>query len=217
MEQRNIAGFPLPKGAGSPRGGFSLLEMMAVVVIILTLTGVTVLTFANARPAVKVKKDASQMIAFLRNMWDLSKAGGSSLILTPDFETGKLSYTDPRSGVTVSARFSSKARVLGIKLNDRMYSSRTRDLEDDLEAEPVPEEGGDPFRDSLYISEGRGLTRIEVVFGIPKGEDPQEGYELLTLASFNLITGKGQVKWLDEEELASLLEADEENDVENNL
>ena len=60
---------------------FTLLELIAVVVIIMVLMAGIAVNFANSRPGVQVKTDASNMIAFLRNMWDYTKASGTPLVL----------------------------------------------------------------------------------------------------------------------------------------
>lgn len=190
------------RGYLTVRRAFTLLEMVAVVTVIMVLMGVLGLTFANARPTVRVKRDASQMVAFLRNMWDHTKTTGTPLVLTPDFESGGMSYMDPRLGKHTKARFSSKAKVIGVKINDRLYSIASRDLVEEEEAELE-----DPFNNAIYLSEGRGLTRIAVLFGIPNKE---EGYDHLTLCSLNLITGKGHITRLTQDEVAAIFEAAEE-------
>ncbi len=202
---------PAGDHSGSPGGAliaggtraFTLLEMVAVVVVILMLMGLLGLTFANARPTVRVKRDASQTVAFLRNMWDHTKTTGTPLVLTPDFETGEMSYMDPRLGKHTKAKFSSKARVLGVKINDRLHSIASQNPEYYEDEEPSE----DPFRNAVYLSEGRGLTLIAVLFGVPNKE---EGYDHLTLCSLNLITGKGRIEHLTEEEVAAIFEAAEE-------
>ena len=181
---------------------FTLLEMMAVVMIMLILLGVAGLTFANARPSVKVKKDAAQMVAFLRNMWDHTKATGAPLVLSPNYETGELSYTDPRIAKTSRAKFSSDAKIIGIKLNDRLYTAASYDLVPEEESGTMDESG----RFALYVSEGRGLTQVGVLFGIPR----EEHYDYLTFCSLNLITGRGTILSLNEDDLQELLHAAEE-------
>ncbi len=192
-------------GRGNTRG-FSLLELMAVVVIILIMLGMTVLTFANSRPSIKVRRDASQMIAFLRNMWDLSKATGSELVLEPNFETGKLSYLNPRGAQRLDAKLAAENRVIGIKLNDRLYSRAS--LERNIDGETgLPE--------SIHVGEGRGLASISVLFGVP-GEEPGDlaTYKYLTECTLNLITGKGEVLDLTPEELQTLINTSEQTAAE---
>lgn len=182
------------------RSGFTLIELMAVVTIILVLTVVTALTFANARPSIKVKRDAAQMVSFLRTMWDRTKATGDPLILEPDFGGAVLGHIDPRDGKRVLAEFDSKARIVAIKLNDRLYSKRS-------------DSGGD-----IYIAEGRGLSLVGVLFGLPgSDEDLLSEYEYLTYCKLNLITGKGTVEELDNEALEALFTEAEQAEVNREL
>jgi len=170
-----------------------LLEMMAVVVIIAIMLGSLLVALGNSRPSVKVKKDSAQMVAFLRNMWDQSKASGSPLVLLPNYEDGSLSYRDPRLGREKKAEFTSKGKILAIVVNDRVYNADSRFETGELD----PAEAN-----AVYISEGRGLTRIGVVFGVPKDD---VSYDFLVLASLNLINGRGAVVDLDETEYQDLL------------
>jgi type II secretory pathway pseudopilin PulG len=183
---------------------FSLLEMMVVITLILLLTAVTSLSFANARQSVKLRKDVNQCLAFLRNMWDYSKASGTPLILIPDYGESTIKYIDPRSQVTQTGRFSSKAHVLAVVLNDRAYNQATTDFVTD---EDEADEGTPDESNAIFISEGRGLTSVAVVLGLPT-ED--ESYELVTMARLNLITGKGEITELGEEQWLGLMEPQEE-------
>lgn len=192
--------------------GFTLIEMMAVVIIILVMLGVTAITFANSRPSVRVKRDAAHTVSFMRNMWDRTKAESTTLILEPNFEDGSLAYTNPDSGIKTKADFDSGAHVIGIKLNDRLYSAGSTDY--------VAEDNGysDGYEDnSIYISEGRGLTRMAVVFGVPTDEDDDQAYEHLYMCSLNLITGKGHIVQLTMDELSQLVEASVERSDLNSL
>lgn len=173
--------------------GFTLLEMMAVVVIMAVMLGVIAVALGNSRPSVKVKKDSSQMIAFLRNMWDQTKASGTPLVFIPNYEKGSLRYRDPRAGVEKKATFESGAKILAVVINDRIYSGDSQPVGDDLDSGEA---------NAIYISEGRGLTRIGVVIGILDDEDT---YDLLTYASLNLINGRGSVMPLEEDEYQDLL------------
>lgn len=189
------------RGSGKIRA-FTLFELMAVVVLILIMLGMTVLTFANSRPSIKVRRDASQMVAFLRNMWDLSKATGTDLVLEPDFESGKLAYLNPRGGQRYEAKLAAESRVIGIKLNDRLYSRAS--LERDIDGETGLAEG-------IHVGEGRGLAYISVLFGIPD-EDSSDlsTYKFLTQCSLNLITGRGEVLDLTAEEFQALVNTAEQ-------
>ncbi len=176
---------------------FTLFEMLAVVAIIMVMIGLTALTFARSRPSVKVKNDAAQMVSFLRNMWDRTKTSGAPLMLNPDYEKGRLSYSDPRTGTVKRAKLSTDVRVIGILLNDRYYNTDSH-LADEEEEDYAPIDGD--YTDALFISEGRGLTRIAVAFAILKDEEPTD----ITMAVLNLITGKGTVQPLDSDQLAEL-------------
>ena len=191
--------------------GFSLMELMAVVIIILIMLAVTTVNFANSRPSIKVRRDASQMVSFLRNMWDATKTTGAPLILQPDYEKGTLTYTSPRQNQTRTAKFESNSRLVAFKLNDRLYSQASMDVGMD------DQQYNDAFFDSgIYLSEGRGITRIAVVFGIAEEEDtPLSEYTFLTMCTLNLITGKGEIINLTHEEVASIFESAQ--DAEDNL
>ena len=179
---------------------FTLMELIAVVIIVLVMMGTTALTLYNSSQSVRLRKDASQTIAFMRNMWDRSRTSGSALILWPDFASGELSYTEPRTGKREKASFSSKAKVVAVKINDRVHSASSG-------YEPVEEEGEFYQEEMLYLSEGRGLTQLAVVFGVPKDEAfPEAGFKHLAMASINLITGRGQTRLLDQHELDGFLE-----------
>ena len=193
-------------GAAPAARGFTLLELMAVAMIILILTAAVGLTLGNSRPSVQVKRDAAQTVSFLRNMWDRARATGGSLVLEPDFEKGTLDYTDPRTGKRTRAEFDSDAHVIAIGLNDRFYNAwshltRVPQGEDDAEY--------DPEADVLYISEGRGLVRVSVVFGIPVEEESIEGqlmvYDKVTMCTLNLVNGKGKIELLEEGNLDDIL------------
>jgi len=183
--------------AARQRRGFTLLELMAVVMIILIMIGALGLTLARSQPAVRVKKDASQAVAFLRNMWDRTKAVGAPLVLNPDYEKGALSYTDPRTGREDKAKFSRGVKLLAIKINDRVFSQTSM-----VPVEDETYQYGD-IDDTLYISEGRGLTTISIVFGIPREEETVH----ITAATLNLITGKGLIEPLSQEDLGDILAA----------
>lgn len=186
--------------------GFTLLEMMAVVMITLVLLGMSAIAFSRSRPAAQIKTDAANSISFLRNTWDLVKTTGSPLILQPDYEKGRFSYTDPRTGMHAQAEFTSDAMVVGIRLNDRIYNADSY----------VPPSEDDEYGDSwegmnnLYLSEGRGLSKVALIFAIP--EDGKLTY--ITMATLNLITGKGKITYLEEEELNELMMMSQEANVD---
>ena len=172
---------------------FTLLEMMAVVVIMAVMLGAVAVALGNSRPSVKVKRDGATMVAFLRNMWDQSKASGTPLVFLPNYEDGSLRYRDPRLGQEKKAKFTSDAKILAVVINDRVLNGDSR-IESDYE-------DGDSAN-AVYISESRGITRIGVVFGIVTEDD---SYDFLTFASINLFNGKGQLLQLEEEEYQDLL------------
>lgn len=194
--------------------GFTLLELMAVTVIIMIMIAVTTVSFANSRPSVKIKRDAAHMVSFLRNMWDRTKTTGDPLVLEPNFEDGTLSYTDPLEGRRVKAKFESEARIIAIKINDRLYSRSSIDVPLDQD-----ESYSDAFFDTgIYLSEGRGLTRFAVIFGMAEhGDDPLDEWEYLTMCKLNLVTGKGSVVKLDPEELQELFEQAETEALEREM
>lgn len=181
------------RDAFTKKMGFTLLEMVAVVVIMAVLLGAVAVALGNSRPSVQVKKDGAQMIAFLRNMWDQTKSSGTPLVLLPDYEKGSLRYRDPRLGREKVATFDSGAKLIAIIINDRAYSADSR----------FESSAGDPsLANAIYISEGRGLTRVGVVFAVPIDD---QTYDFLTYVSLNLINGKGQATSLEESELQDLL------------
>lgn len=206
-----------PQRGGSPRcravpwAGFTLLEMIVVTLLILIMAGMVSLTFANARPSVKLRRDAAQSLAFLRNTWDFVKASSSQLVLAPDWKEGVLEYFDPRTQTRQACRFRSKAHILAIILNDRVYNAQSMP-----QSEEVPEEGEPSGTEdgSLYIEEGRGLTELAIVFGIPDDDaEDVTAYKWITLAKLNLITGRGQIQELTTEDydaLAGQAETEEE-------
>ena len=196
------------------RKAFTLLEMIAVVIIVLTLGAITAVGFGNSRPSVRVKSDAAKMVSFLRNMWDRTKVSGAPLILNPDYESGKLSYFDPREGREFYADFSSDAVIVGIRINDRFYTRSTYvppinpvidENGDELPMEDPAFFGDQELGDTLYISEGRGLTYVGVAFAIKKGGEGNQELEHITMATLNLITGRGTVEKLKPEELDDLM------------
>lgn len=193
---------------------FTLMEMVAVVIIVMILVSITAVAFGNARPSVRVKNDAAQMVSFLRNMWDRTRATGAPLILNPDYEKGKLSYFDPREAKEFFAEFESGARIIGIRLNDRFYTRDTyippvtRELDADgkpMATSDEPYYGDEDVGDTLYISEGRGLTYVGVVFALYKEEDDPSQLEHITMATINLITGRGDINQLEQEDLDDLM------------
>lgn len=168
--------------------GFTLIEMMVVVVIMMVMMGTVTLFLANSRQSVRMRKDSSMVLAYLRNLWDYSKASGEPIVLSPDFENGGLTYYDPRSGTTKAADFSSKARVLAILINDRLLTATSEEFSGPVdggrdEDAPTYEPSG------IYLSEGRGLTKVGIVIGVLEQDEPS----MITLATLNLITGHGRI------------------------
>lgn len=185
----------------APRRAFTLVEIMVVVVIILVMTGATALMLANSSDGVRLRRDTTSAVAFLRNMWDLSKASSEPIVLIPDFETGALSYIEPKSGIQEKAHFSSKARVVGILVNDRLFHKDTE------QPEPPPEseegEGDDRLFSGIYLSEGRGLTRVGIIMAVMDDDE----YELMNMATLNLINGRSQLLDLDPDAFFEMIDA----------
>lgn len=192
--------------------GFSLLEMMAVVFIMAIMLGMLGLNFANSRPSVRVTTDANNLVAFMRNMWDRTKATGEPLILEPDFAgEGGMSYTDPRTGTWKRARFKSGARVLAIILNERVHTAETAfRYEQEALDQGLEDEEGNPLGNALYLSEARGLARISILIGVPEDPDlpieAQSNFDFLKMATLNLINGRGRVDDILLEEYQQLLD-----------
>ena len=192
------------------RTGFTLIEIMVVVLIISIMVGIAMVTFARSRPTVRIRNDAAQTLSFIRNMWDRTRATGAPLILSPNYEDGSLSYVDPRFGKEEKAQFSKGTVVVGILVNDRFHNA------DSASALPPVQDGAEgggegerleeyAYADVIYISEGRGLTRVAVVFAILADEGAAEPYTDIHVASLNLITGKGRIGEITAEELSELM------------
>lgn len=196
----------------SRKAAFSLLEMMAVVFIISIMLGMIGLSFANSRPSVRVTTDANNLIAFMRNMWDRTKATGAPLILEPDFQgEGGMSYSDPRTGTWKRTKFKSGARVLAIILNERVHTAETAFRYEQAALEQgLEDEEGKPLGNALYLSEARGLSRISILLGVPEDPDlpmeAQESFDLLKLATLNLINGRGRIDDVDMDAYRQMLE-----------
>jgi len=194
------------------QSGFTLMEMMAVVVLIMIMLAVVGLTFANSRESVKVRRDANQCLAFLRNMWDLAKTSSAPVALLPDYRNGKLRYLDPRSGSKETLRFDSEAHVLAIVLNDRVFTqTQMQEAKDQSDPEDI-------LAGAIYIAEGRGLTRLGILLGVPvKSEETEQLTEKVqwpSFASLNLITGKGKIVDLDDEKVQEIMQLQEEQQIE---
>lgn len=178
--------------------GFTLIEMMAVTLLIMILAGVVGLSFMNSRDGVKFRKDGAQCLTFLRLMWDFSKTSNAPLVLQSEREGGLLAFVDPRTGTREHVRLESTARVLGALLNDRFHS-----LVQVTEGEEDSEGGGS----SAYLSEGRGLTTLALLLGLPAEEEGV--FKAGILVRLNLITGKGKIEDLDPQQLQTLLDEEQ--------
>lgn len=184
------------------RSAFTLIEMMAVVLLIMILVGIVGLNFMNSRDGVKLRKDASHCLAFMRQMWDFTKTSNSPLVLLNDPEKGQLSFVDPRTGFLEHLHFSSKAVVVGVLVNDRFHELTSGLPEPEAtEGTPAPalDESG-----PVYISEGRGLTQLGMILAIPE----DEGYKTAILIKLNLITGRGRQEPIDPLKLLDLMGAE---------
>lgn len=187
--------------------GFSMLEIIVVVTIILVLTGITAVSFANSNPSMRVKRDAAKTVSFLRTMWDRARVSGSSLVLQPDFEKGELVYIDPLTGEAKKAEFEKNVRIVGIQLNDRLYNEFSN-----LGRIPTSDDeeyAYDPDADVIYVSEGRGLVKVAVVFATydddPDAENP---WSNITISALNLINGKSRILRLEEDAMDQVLSDD---------
>ncbi|CAM2007119.1 pilus assembly FimT family protein [Acanthopleuribacter pedis] len=195
------------------RKGFTLLEMIVVVTLMAVLMGAaTILVFGN-RDGVVVKDEGARMIAYLRNAWDHTRATGAPLVFRPNYNDGSLRYYDPRSQKTHKASLAEGHYVVGIRINDRMYSQATGGM-----ATPVAQadsEGDEEAVDALayedefalFISEGRGMARIAVVFAVledKEGPIDVSNFNTIMMCSLNLITGKGDVSPITPEEFENL-------------
>ena len=163
------------------------------------------------------------MIAYLRNAWDHTRATGAPLVLRPNYIDGSLHYYDPRSQQTRKASLAKGHYVVGIRINDRMYSQVTGGM-----ATPVAQndsEGDQEVADAMavedefavFISEGRGMSRIAVVFAVLEDQEgPVEvhNFSTMMMCSLNLITGKGDVSPITVDEFDNLftLSFEAEND-----
>lgn len=183
------------------RHAFTLVELMAVVVLILVLLGAGTVMFMNGRESVKIRGDANHMISFMKSMLDYTKATGVPLILQFGAKDKAFSYLDPRTTETFKAKFESKAKVLALKLNDRLYLPENLRFE---EGEEHLDENGEDA--TVYIAEGRGLISMSVVLGI---KDEDERIEMAMLTRLNLISGKGEVFRLKPEEVEQFLDMTE--------
>ena len=201
---------------------FTLLEIIVVVTLMMVLLGVSVVVVTSNQDNVLIKDDGARMIAYLRNAWDHTRATGAPLVLRPNYEKGSLTYYDPLSGQTKKAELAGDHRIIGIRINDRMYSATTGGMNPgDVEAEEDEElESVASMEDefALYLSEGRGMARISVIFAAE--DEDQEGYDQyrhIVMASLNLITGKGAVKDLEREDLDQLFEISLEAELDEEL
>ena len=176
--------------------GFSLLEIMVVLILIALLTAATGLTFQRSRTSTQVKTDAARTVSFLRNMWDLVRATGGALVLEPNFETGGLSYLNPRTGERFDAEFESDAQVVGIQLNNRLYNVHSNLGRVPTRGQDVDELDYDPSLDVIYVSEGRGLVMVAVIFAV-RGDD-EESYSHVTMSALNLVNGRGRTIKLED-------------------
>jgi prepilin-type N-terminal cleavage/methylation domain-containing protein len=194
-------------GTRTPKG-FTLIEMMAVTLLIMILAGVVGLSFMNSRDGVKFRKDGAQCLTFLRLMWDFSKTSNAPLVLQSENEGGRLAFVDPRTGTREHLRLESQARVMGALLNDRFHSL-VQMGNGETAGEPASEPAGQADAvagegSSAYLSEGRGLTTLGLLLALP-GEE--EGvFKAGLLVRLNLITGKGKIEDWDPLQLQGLLD-----------
>lgn len=188
--------------SGRARKGFTLVELMAVVVLIMVLLGAGTVMFMNGRESVKIRSDANHLISFMKSMLDYTKATGVPLVLQFGEEDKSFSYIDPRNQATFKAKMESKARVLAIKLNDRLYlPGKLQIIEEDVPYGESEEET------SVYIAEGRGLITMAVMLGT---QNEEEKIEQAMLTRLNLISGKGQVFRLNPQEVEQFLQPEED-------
>jgi prepilin-type N-terminal cleavage/methylation domain-containing protein len=179
---------------------FTLVELMAVVLIILIMLGGTSVLFLNGRESVKIRADANHLISFMRSMLDYTKATGVPLVIQFNPKDHSFSYLDPRNEEIHTVELESKARILAVKLNERLYTPET------LSGEVQSEEVDDP-ETTVYVSEGKGLITLSMLLAV-KDEDEQVTNAMLT--QLNLISGKGQIIKLNPEEVQRFFEEAEE-------
>lgn len=189
------------------RRGFTLIEMMAVVFLMLVLLSGITLMFFNGRQSVKLRQDASSLLSYMRTAWDYAKACGQTITFSRDAK-GRLHYTDPRSGRKKTAQLTSKGLVAAMKINERwiVFDPRLSAM--------MPENGEDQEATevSCHLSEGRGLLEVSTLLvlwgeregdeGVPEAMVPEQG----VLGSLHLLTGRTSLISLDREALSVLME-----------
>jgi len=186
---------------------FTLVELMAVVAIILILLGGASVIFMNGRDSVKIRSDANHLVSFMKSMLDYTKATGVPLVIQFNPDNNAFSYVDPRNGETREAKLTSKAKILAIKLNERLFTPETL-LSIKEEEQGEEDVIGEESSASVYISEGRGLITMSMLLAI---QDEDEGnLTFATLAQLNLISGKGKILQLKPEEVQAFFEDAEE-------
>lgn len=195
------------------RPAFTLLEMIVVVTLMAVLMGAAAILVFGSQNSVVVKDEGARMLAYLRNAWDHTRASGAPLVFRPNYQDGTLHYYDPRTQRTKKASLAKGHYVVGIRLNDRMYSQATGGMATPVVASDSDgdQEASDAlaFEDefALFISEGRGMARIAVIFAVLKEDDGPvdvSNFSNIVMCSLNLITGKGEVTEIDEREFDNL-------------
>ncbi|PIE90075.1 MAG: hypothetical protein CR997_08085 [Acidobacteria bacterium] len=186
------------------RHAFTLVELMAVVAIILILLGGASVVFMNGRESIQVRNDANHLISFMRSMLDYTKATGVPLVIEFDTKKKSFSYLDPRLSEKRTAELESSAKVLAIKLNERLLTPErlaTANAEDESSYD-------DESTESVYISEGRGLITMSMLLAVYNEE--KEEVETAFLSELNLISGRGRVLKLKTEEVQAFFQESEE-------
>ena len=202
------------------RQAFTLIELMAVIVIILIMLGGATVMFMNGRQSVKIRSDANHLVSFMRSMLDYTKATGVPLVIQFDSKDESFSYVDPRTREIKKAKLESKAKVMAIKLNERLYTPENLSSEvESQDGETNPDEYSaelsfdSSFEDeetSVYVSEGRGLINMSMLLAV-RAEDGEITDAILS--RLNLISGKGGIFLLKPEEVQQFFDQAEEESV----
>ena len=203
------------------QNAFTLVELMAVVAIILILLGGAAVVFMNGRESIKVRSDANHLISFMKSMLDYTKATGVPLVIQFDSEDRSFQYVDPRNQIKKKAKLESKARVLAVKLNERLFHPENLMdngvLAANSESYVTPPDASAPdgFGNSettIYVSEGRGLITMAMLLAV---QDEDENITDAILTRLNLISGKGEIFMLNPSEVQQFFEEAEQSSREN--